>query len=52
MLFGYEKFEKMCDIIGVSAQEVIKNKSNTGGAQYIIKDIPSDFWHNVEIKKL
>lgn len=48
--FGYEKFEKMCDIIGVSAQEVIKNKSNTGGAQYIIKDIPSDFWHNVEIK--
>lgn len=46
--FGYDNFEKMCHIVGVSAKEVIKNKFNTGGAQYIIKDIPADFWHNVE----
>lgn len=41
--FGYDNFEKMCHIVGVSAKEVIKNKFNTGGAQYIIKDIPADF---------
>lgn len=46
--FGYDVFENMCRIVGVSAREVIKNKFNTGGAQYIIKDIPSDFWYNVE----
>ena len=45
---GYDVFENMCRIVGVSAAEVIKNKSNTGGAQYIIKDIPADFWCKVE----
>lgn len=46
--FGYDVFENMCHIVGVSPEEVIKHKSNTGGAQYIIKDIPSNFWYNVE----
>lgn len=45
---GYETFKHMCDIVGVSTQDVMKNEINTGGAQYIIKNIPLNFWSKVE----
>lgn len=40
--------DKLCEIGGIS-MEIIKSYSkNTGGAQYILKDIDSDFWSEVE----
>ena len=38
----------VCDIIGIDKQVVIDNNSNTGGVQYILKDIDSAFWQKVE----
>jgi hypothetical protein len=38
----------VCDIIGIDKQVVIDNNSNTGGVQYILKDIDSAFWQKVQ----
>ena len=46
--FGYDVFKNMCGIINVLPEEVIKYRSNTGGAQYIIKNTPVGFWSKVE----
>jgi hypothetical protein len=37
-------FNEMCDIIGISPELVIENDKNAGGAQYILKNINSNFW--------
>jgi hypothetical protein len=42
----------VCDIVGIDKQVVIDNNSNTGGVQYILKDIDSLFWKKVEIDVL
>ncbi|QWT84560.1 hypothetical protein KBP46_13700 [Chryseobacterium sp. PCH239] len=39
--------EKMCAIVGISKEVVLKNDINAGGAQYILKKIPSKFWNKV-----
>lgn len=38
----------VCDIVGIDKQVVIDNNANTGGVQYILKDIDSSFWKKVE----
>lgn len=38
----------MCGIVGVDSNTIIKNKINSGGAQYIIKNVTSGFWDKVE----
>lgn len=45
---GYDTFSNMCDIVKISPDLVMKKEKNTGGAQYIIKDIPAWFWPKVE----
>jgi len=40
--------QEMCDIVGISKEIVIKNNDNTGGVQYILKNIDKDFWLKVE----
>lgn len=38
----------MCDIIGIDKNIVETNNNNTGGVQYILKNIDSSFWKKVE----
>ena len=39
---------KMCECINISEDLVRKNNSNSGGGQYLLKTITSDYWANVE----
>jgi hypothetical protein len=41
-------FIKMCKCVGISEDLVIKNEENAGGAQYLLKNIDSSFWEDVE----
>lgn len=45
-----ELFNEMCKIIGISPELVIENDNNAGGAQYILKNISSDFWKTCMFK--
>lgn len=38
----------LCDIVGIDKEIVIKNDKNTGGVQYILKNINADFWKKVQ----
>lgn len=40
--------QEMCDIVGVSSEKVEAEEHNSGGAQYIMKDVTADFWDKVE----
>lgn len=42
-------FKEMCSIVGVDPKIVEENDVNTGGAQYIMKNINSEFWDKVYI---
>jgi len=37
-------FEEMCEIIGISPELVVANDDNAGGAQYLLKNVDSNFW--------
>lgn len=41
---GVYLFNEMCELVGVSPNEVSLNDKNAGGAQYLMKNINSDFW--------
>lgn len=45
---GYDVFCEMCGIVKISPELVMEKEENTGGAQYIIKNIPAWFWPKVE----
>lgn len=45
---GMDIFDKMCNIVGIAPESVMEEEPNTGGAQYIIKNIPDWFWPKVE----
>lgn len=38
-------FTEMCDIVGVSPEEISLNDDNAGGAQYLMKNINASFWN-------
>ena len=40
--------KEICTIVGIDIQTIMNNDSNTGGVQYILKNITSDFWKKVE----
>ena len=40
--------KEICDIVGIDKQVVIDNNLNTGGVQYILKNIDAIFWKKVE----
>lgn len=42
-------FKKMVNLFPVSEELVISNQENSGGAQYLLKNIGSKFWEDVEI---
>jgi len=45
---GYDVYSKMCEIVEIP--EIIPKlmNSNSGGAQYILKNINADYWEKVE----
>lgn len=40
--------QELCDIIGIDKSLAIENNDNTGGVQYIIKNVDADFWKKIE----
>lgn len=40
----------MCDIMKIDPEIVKQNENNSGGAQYLLKDIDHTFWSDCEIK--
>lgn len=45
---GKEFVNKMCAIVGIDEDILIKNQKNSGGAQYVMKGIDKYFWYDVE----
>lgn len=43
-----DTFNALCKIVGVSPVKVIENDPNCGGAQYLLKKVPSSFWNKME----
>jgi hypothetical protein len=43
-------FIGMCNIIGIDQILVTKNQNNSGGAQYLLKNIDASFWEDCETK--
>ena len=43
-------FIKMCECTGVSPELIERNELNSGGAQYLLKDIDCHYWEEVESK--
>ena len=39
---------EVCAIVGIDKQVVIDNNTNTGGVQYILKNVDAAFWKKVE----
>lgn len=44
----YGVYERMCEIVDISESIPIKNELNSGGAQYIMKNIDATYWDKVE----
>ena len=45
---GKDVLNLMCSIMGICSCKVKANQHNSGGAQYLLKNITADFWKNVE----
>lgn len=45
---GSNILDRMCDIVGVTREQVEEINQHSGGAQYILKGLDSDFWTRVE----
>ena len=45
----YNIYDDMCTLVGIDNEIPTKNQKNTGGAQYIMKNIDYNFWNKVEI---
>ena len=46
---GQDVFDKMVEVIGIDPQLVIDNNEHSIGAQYILKGVDEEFWHDVQI---
>lgn len=44
----YGVYERMCEIVGISQDIPVQNENNSGGAQYIMKNVDAAFWKKVE----
>ena len=45
---GHGVYDKMCEIVGIDKNIPIQNNMDSGGAQYILKNLTADFWRKVE----
>jgi len=39
---------ELCSVVGISKQKLIEHNTNTGGVQYILKNVDAEFWKKVE----
>lgn len=46
--FGKEVLKRMCKIVGIAPVSVESQEENTGGAQYILKNVSYKFWEKIE----
>jgi hypothetical protein len=44
---GEKYLDLMADIVNVNKQYIIEQEKNSGGAQYLLKNIPTEFWKKV-----
>jgi len=44
----YGVYERMCEIIGIDEEVPEKNQENSGGAQYLMKNLTAEYWTKVE----
>jgi len=47
-LVDNDLFKKMCQCVGISENLVKENQENSGGAQYLLKNIDGAYWEDVE----
>lgn len=45
---GLDVYNKMCNIIGIDVDIPKNQEQNSGGAQYLMKNLTSEFWQKVE----
>ena len=45
---GEEIYDKMCEIVGIDPTIPTQHDNDSGGAQYILKNIDASYWHKVE----
>lgn len=45
---GQDVYNKMCNVVGINPSIPKLMNSNSGGAQYIMKNIDADYWEKVE----
>ena len=45
---GYGIYDIMCNIVGIDRNIPIQNNNDSGGAQYILKNITYEYWNKVE----
>ena len=45
---GYNLYDRMCDIVGIDKLIPKLMNSNSGGAQYVMKNIDYKYWEKVE----
>ena len=46
---GEDVLELMCEVASISKETLKKNQKNSGGAQYLLKNINYEFWEKVEV---
>ena len=46
---GEDVLNLMCEIVDIDKKVLKENQDNSGGAQYLLKDIDAEFWEKVEI---
>lgn len=49
---GVPLFEAMCNSVAVNPQLVTERQEHSGGAQHLLKNIDSDFWHSVKLDSI
>jgi hypothetical protein len=47
---GIQVYNKMCEILEVPRNIPVENQKNSGGAQYILKNVNAAFWKDVQYK--
>jgi hypothetical protein len=45
---GEDVLNKMCEVMKIDKDIIKSNQKNSIGAQYVLKDIDSNFWENIE----
>ena len=45
---GYGIYEKMCELVGIDEEIPVQREDDSGGAQFIMKNVTAEYWDKVE----